>query len=55
MRLKSLPLDERPRERLLKQGLDALSLAELLAIVLGNGVQGKSVLDLSHEILSHFG
>ncbi len=53
--LKSLPEDERPRERLLRDGIDALSHAELIAIVLGSGTQGKSVLKLSREILERFG
>jgi DNA repair protein RadC len=53
--LKSLPLDERPRERLERDGIDALSHAELIAIVLGSGTFGKSVLDLSQEVLEHFG
>lgn len=54
-RLKSLPQEERPRERLLRDGVEALSIPELIAIVLGSGMQGKSVLDVSTEILSHFG
>jgi len=54
-RLKSLPMNERPRERLERDGIDALSHAELIAIVLGSGTLGKSVLDLSAEILEHFG
>lgn len=53
--LKSLPAEERPRERMLKYGVDALSVAELIAIVLGSGTQGKSVLKLSREILQRFG
>ncbi len=53
--LKSLPAEERPRERMLRDGIDALSLSELIAIVLGSGTQGKSVLDLSQEILERFG
>lgn len=55
MRLKALPIEERPRERLIQQGIDALSLTELFAIVLGHGTQGKSVLDLAKELLVHFG
>lgn len=55
MRLKALPSSERPRERLVQQGLNALSLAELFAIVLGSGTKNKSVLDLSRELLVHFG
>ncbi len=53
--LKALPNEERPRERLLSEGVDALSLSELVAIVLGSGTKGKSVLELSSEILEHFG
>lgn len=53
--LKSLPKEERPRERLLSSGINALSLSELLAIILGSGTQGKSVLKLSQEILERFG
>lgn len=50
-----IPLDERPRERLLQEGVDALSLSELIAIILCTGTKGKSVLQLSQEIVSHFG
>jgi DNA repair protein RadC len=53
--LKSLPEEERPRERLLRDGVDALSHAELIAIVLGSGTQGKSVLELAKEMLELFG
>ena len=55
MSLKSLPVQERPRERLLRDGMEALSIPELLAIVLGHGTRGKSVLELSSEILNRFG
>jgi len=53
--LRYLPIHERPRERLVKEGADALSLSELLAILLSTGTKGKSVLVLAQEILSHFG
>lgn len=53
--LKALPVDERPRERMLSQGVDALSLTELIAIILGHGTQGKSVLQLADELVCHFG
>ncbi len=49
------PEDERPRERLLKQGAAALSDAELLAIFLRVGVRGKSAVDLARELVSTFG
>lgn len=50
-----LPESERPRERLLHHGSLALSTAELLAIVLGNGTRGASVLQLSQNLLAYFG
>jgi DNA repair protein RadC len=49
------PENERPRERLLQQGAAALSDAELLAIFLRVGVKGKSAVDLSRDLLAHFG
>lgn len=53
--LAQIPREERPRERLLQQGSDALSLTELLAICLGSGRQGVSVIHLAEELLSRFG
>jgi len=55
MSLTKLPLEERPRERLLLHGADALSLSELLAIVIGKGTKGRTAIDLAHELLSDFG
>jgi len=49
-----LPANERPRERLLKFGVEAMSVQELLAIVLGRGVQGMSVIEMVHELVSKF-
>ncbi len=51
----SWPLEERPRERIFKQGAQALSDAELVALLLRNGVKGKDVLALARELLSQFG
>lgn len=55
MAITDWPQDERPRERLLKQGAAALSDAELLAIFLRVGVRGKSAVDLARDLLAHFG
>jgi DNA repair protein RadC len=52
--VKDLPLAERPRERLLRLGASALSNVELIALILGEGVSGKSALDVAAEILAHF-
>lgn len=49
------PEDDRPRERLLKRGPGALSDAELLAIFLRTGVQGRSAVDLARDLLADFG
>jgi DNA repair protein RadC len=51
MPLKDLPLDARPREKLLARGPGALSDAELLAILLRTGIQGKGVLQMADELL----
>ena len=48
------PIDERPRERLLKNGASALSDAELLAIFLRVGARGKSAVDLARELVGRF-
>jgi DNA repair protein RadC len=53
--VRDLPQDERPRERLARHGAESLSSAELLAIILGSGTKGKSVIHLSQELLSLFG
>jgi len=46
---------ERPRERLVKEGAQALSNPELLALLLRVGVRGKSAVELGRDILQHFG
>jgi DNA repair protein RadC len=51
MSLKNLPLDARPREKLLARGPGALSDTELLALLLRTGIQGKGVLQLADELL----
>jgi DNA repair protein RadC len=49
------PEDQKPREKLLNRGADALSEAELLAVVLRTGVRGKSAVDLGRELMTRFG
>jgi DNA repair protein RadC len=53
--IKSWPQTERPRERLMRQGAEALSDSELLAIVLRSGRKGQDVIALSRSILEKFG
>lgn len=52
MGIGTLPVAERPREKLLAQGAAALTDVELLAIFLRTGVKGKSALDLARELLT---
>ena len=55
MRISDWPAAERPREKLLLRGPDALSDAELLAIFLRTGVNGKTAVDVARELLDQFG
>ena len=52
--VKEMPTDERPRERLARMGAQALSTAELLAIILRTGVGGENVLAMAGRILAQF-
>lgn len=52
--MKDVPQEDRPRERLLRYGRQALSDRELVAIILGSGSRNESVLELSGRLLSHF-
>ena len=53
-RIKDLGPSDRPRERLRSQGADALSPAELLAILLRSGVAGLNAVQLAQELLDKF-
>lgn len=50
-----LPKDERPRERLVKFGEQALSAQELLQLILGRGIAGESVAVTTQKLLAQFG
>lgn len=49
--MRDIPSDELPREKALKYGFDVLSDVELMAIIFSTGIKGKSVLELSEDIL----
>ena len=55
MTIAEWPLDDRPREKLIAKGAEALSDAELVAIFLRTGVRGRSAVDLAREALARFG
>jgi DNA repair protein RadC len=53
--MREMPAADRPRERLLNQGANALKTSELLAILLRTGTAGRPVLELADFLLVHFG
>ena len=55
VRIKDLPAEQRPREKLLKEGAEILSDVELLAILIGSGTKEKSAIDLANEVISKYG
>ncbi len=55
MAITDWPVEQRPRERLIRLGPEALSDAELLAVFLRVGVAGKSAVDLARDMTDHFG
>jgi len=55
MGIKDWPDGEGPREKLLKFGVGQLSDAELLAVVLRNGIQGLSAVELARNLIAQFG
>ena len=54
-KIKDLPQDQRPREKLLKYGAENLTDTELIAILLRTGTRGKSAIGIANELLDNFG
>ena len=54
MNIQSLPLHERPREKLLQKGVDSVKDHELLAILLRTRIEGKNVLEVSQSIIQKY-
>jgi DNA repair protein RadC len=55
MTIRDLPPADRPRERLQRLGVEALSAQEILAVILGRGIAGESVMVTAQRLLSQFG
>ena len=53
MKIKSIPITDRPRERLLEKGSSNLSNEELISIILNNGNKKNSVKEISNSLLEH--
>jgi DNA repair protein RadC len=54
LRLKDQPPGERPRERLVEKGANALTNAELIAILLRTGLRGANAVDIGNELISRY-
>ena len=54
MTIHDLPVADRPRERLQRLGVEALSAQEILALILGRGIAGESVMVTAQRLLSKF-
>jgi len=55
LRLKDQPVSERPRERLVAHGADALSHAELIAILLRTGMKGANAVEIGRQLMQKYG
>src|SRR5712671_7842826 len=53
--IRKWPKSERPREKLLERGPQALSDAEILALLLGSGIKGHSAVDVARSLIADFG
>ena len=53
--IREMPAQERPRERLVEHGADALRNAELIAILLRTGMKGVSAVQIAEQLLQKFG
>ncbi len=55
LRVKDLPNDQKPREKLMYQGPDSLSLAELVAAILGTGTKKEEVFAMAQRVVKEYG
>ena len=54
VKIKDLPEEQRPREKLIKFGPESLSDNELLAILIGSGTKGKSAIEIATNLLDEY-
>lgn len=54
MKVKEIPLDDRPREKLLLRGAQSLTDAELIAILLRTGIKGISVIEVAQQLIKKY-
>ena len=54
LKIREMPQDERPREKLLQRGAEALTDAELIAILLRTGIPGANAVDLARQLIDRY-
>ncbi len=54
-KVKELPVDDRPREKLILRGAQSLSDAELIAILLRTGTKGQNVIQIAQDLINKYG
>src|SRR4051812_38398764 len=55
LKIREMPREERPREKMAAHGVEALTDAELIAILLKTGREGRNVIEVARDLLSRFG
>lgn len=55
LKIRDLPNEDKPREKMLKHGAQVLSASELMAVLLGNGSKKEGVLEMSERIIKEYG
>lgn len=55
LKLRDLPTDDKPREKLVEHGVEALSLQELISVVLNTGSKKEDVMSMSQKIVREYG
>src|SRR6185312_8145681 len=55
LKIREMPADERPREKLITRGVAALNDSELIAILLRTGVQGANAVEVARELIKKYG
>src|SRR5437899_3110594 len=54
LKIREMPAQERPREKLLARGVSALSDAELIAILLRTGLRGTNAVEVGRQLLERY-
>lgn len=55
LKIHDLPIEDRPRGKLIKQGPEALSIQELMAVILNTGTKNESIMKMSERIIREYG